>query len=906
MKLFTEGSIEFKIIIALVFVILFNFIYPNVSNASVGGILFEPMKDFLLVVADGIMYIIQSMMFGMDSSFLTINYSHDWIGSAVGVIAGIVAGGVCVVVGLAGAPFSGGVSLAAVAAGIKIAVTTITIATASGLAASYIVSNALPEQLMLPIFAIGPGEIFKGQVAMLDVNFFKDENDLEEGQKIVVENGRKYIETTTETGQVLRQSSSTIELRSTIKKWYDALRNLAVLILLLILVYIGIRIVISSAADDRAKYKQRLVDWLVAMCLLFGMNYIMYFAVELTETLTDMIATMNDSYAVVIGTSKGDGAEDARNLDEFEYEEEDGGTVFDGTIADSLRDAGIIVQDPEDEDNEQFIWPTNEMGLARIQLQLEPQDRSSDDILIRKFGYTVIYLALVMYTVLFLVRYLKRVLMIAFLTIIAPLMAMTYPLDKLQDGSAQGFNTWLKEYIYNLLIQPVHLILYTMLIGTSMDLVTENLVYALVALGFMLQAEKLLRKFFGFEKASTLASGSALGGALAMQGITQVSKLIGKGGKPHKEEHKDLSNGKTSKKPRVRTADDGNDINSLLDNTMSGAASQASNQLPGNGNNATTAISSSSGSSTPQLPANTSTVSANNMQNTNTGTQVPSGGTLNSGTLNGGTSNSSGGISRTQAYHNLYGASSGGTINNSSSVKPKRTIKNKIGSGMKSVGKAARYIAPRAARSAIKTGARVAVKGTLAGAGMIAGVAAGLVSDDFSNVFKYGAAGVGAGLVAGNGVTNFAGSLGSFGDGLIEAAEREYEATHTDEEIEARQNKIADKQALNDSKRLRTYQQKLNVDKKEAKRIMKEEAQKYREAGVTDDSTIIKAMQYQDNNLGSERDSSKRIALAAMASKIGDDSKKLGELTKGLREKGISDEDIKTYNEAIKKMNHIV
>lgn len=90
--------------------------------------------------------------------------------------------------------------------------------------------------------------------------------------------------------------------------------------------------------------------------------------------------------------------------------------------------------------------------------------------------------------------------MLAFLTIIAPLMAMTYPLDKLQDGSAQGFNTWLKEYIFNLLIQPVHLILYTVLIGASMDLVADNIVFALVALGFILQAEKILRKFFGFEK----------------------------------------------------------------------------------------------------------------------------------------------------------------------------------------------------------------------------------------------------------------------------------------------------------------------------------------------------------------------------------------------------------------------
>lgn len=94
--------------------------------------------------------------------------------------------------------------------------------------------------------------------------------------------------------------------------------------------------------------------------------------------------------------------------------------------------------------------------------------------------------------------------MLAFLTIIAPLMAMTYPLDKLQDGSAQGFNTWLKEYIFNLLIQPVHLILYTVLIGASMDLIADNIVFALAALGFILQAEKILRKFFGFEKRQQL------------------------------------------------------------------------------------------------------------------------------------------------------------------------------------------------------------------------------------------------------------------------------------------------------------------------------------------------------------------------------------------------------------------
>lgn len=48
-------------------------------------------------------------------------------------------------------------------------------------------------------------------------------------------------------------------------------------------------------------------------------------------------------------------------------------------------------------------------------------------------GYLIIYIALVVFTVVFIFRYIKRVIYIAFLTMIAPMVAMTYPLDKLKD-----------------------------------------------------------------------------------------------------------------------------------------------------------------------------------------------------------------------------------------------------------------------------------------------------------------------------------------------------------------------------------------------------------------------------------------------------------------------------------------
>lgn len=83
----------------------------------------------------------------------------------------------------------------------------------------------------------------------------------------------------------------------------------------------------------------------------------------------------------------------------------------------------------------------------------------------QSFGYMVIYLFIIFYTVVFCVVYIKRMITVAFLTVIAPFVAMTYPLDKMSDGKAQAFNFWLKEYIYNALIQVFHLILWSLLVG---------------------------------------------------------------------------------------------------------------------------------------------------------------------------------------------------------------------------------------------------------------------------------------------------------------------------------------------------------------------------------------------------------------------------------------------------------
>lgn len=116
-----------------------------------------------------------------------------------------------------------------------------------------------------------PAEIFAGNVSALDANFFKTEDDHK---------------------QELGGSSKSIveKLRGTVSTWYVALRNIAIVGLLSALLYIGIRIVISSSAGDKAKYKQFFVDWVVALCLIFFMHYIMAFTMTMSETVTDVLA----------------------------------------------------------------------------------------------------------------------------------------------------------------------------------------------------------------------------------------------------------------------------------------------------------------------------------------------------------------------------------------------------------------------------------------------------------------------------------------------------------------------------------------------------------------------------------------------------------------------------------------
>lgn len=267
-------------------------------------------------------------------------------------------------------------------------------------------------------------------------------------------------------------------LKSTISSTYKSIRNLAISIFLIVLIYIGIRIVISSAAKDKAKYKAMLIDWIVGLCILFTLTMMMSGITFMTNKLTSFLAASC--------------SEDEAN--------------FTNNMRSFLALPGVYGDDDEYTTDDAQKYVTS--GLDAVM-------------------YLVLYIMMAVLTIIFTFKYLKRLVYIAFLTAISPLIALTYPLDKVGDGTAQGFNYWLREYVFNMLIQPLHLLLYMILIGSAAAIYQEYPLYAIVCLAFITQAEKILRKMFNFEKASTVSpAGGAAGAALMMGGIQKMAGMM--------------------------------------------------------------------------------------------------------------------------------------------------------------------------------------------------------------------------------------------------------------------------------------------------------------------------------------------------------------------------------------------
>ncbi len=230
--------------------------------------------------------------------------------------------------------------------------------------------------------------------------------------------------------------------------FYKIIRNLSIALILFVLIYIGIRMAISTIADDRAKYKKMLVNWVASLLLVFLMHYII----------------------III-------------------------SAFQGTILKYIRDiaSGMMI--------------TDTLPVSQIETQIFSDAKELyGETSIWNVAMSVFTMwVLVYYQLKFFLMYVKRLLEVGFLIIIAPLVTITYSIDKIGDNRAQAFKVWLSELIMKATIQIVHAVLYMVFIASAGFIATKHPLLAALFFAFLSRGEKIVRNIFnvkdnGFER----------------------------------------------------------------------------------------------------------------------------------------------------------------------------------------------------------------------------------------------------------------------------------------------------------------------------------------------------------------------------------------------------------------------
>ena len=404
--------------------------------SEIPGNILEEFMDFTVAIADVIMGVLQSFMINVNVTDLMISNQNDNLGG-----------------GSSGKEptdswlYAGESDRDSLSEGK---------ATERGSALMLVEADAIKDGLFVddyevPNILYSPEKIFANRIAALDANFI---------------NPHQYT-SVSENEEAPQSLAETIS--PTIASWYRAFRNIAIVGLLSVLVYMGIRIVIGTVSE-KAKYKERLQDWFVALCMIFFMHFIMAGIMMISEKIIDLVGDSANT-GIIIAV--------------------DDGCIFRTTFTGYIR----------------FYAQANTWKIG--------------------VGYSLMYLVLVGIIIRYTFIYLKRALYLAFFTVIAPMVALTYPLDKIKDSEAQAFNIWIKEYFINAILQPMHLLLFTVLVGSTMSLAITNPVYGIVVLLFMPTAENWIKRMFKMDKAPL--SATSLGDVAVLGTIFGMGKNIATG-----------------------------------------------------------------------------------------------------------------------------------------------------------------------------------------------------------------------------------------------------------------------------------------------------------------------------------------------------------------------------------------
>ena len=266
------------------------------------------------------------------------------------------------------------------------------------------------------------------RVPLFNINFFNTDDTYTVG---------------TETNKTTISASSSInDIKKRVAQVFYIVRLVATGASLVVLIYIGIRMALSTLSDDKAKYKKMLIGWVESVVVLFLLEYIMVIIIYIGESITNVFYSLE---VQILGGGTG-----ITDLTE----------TFETTIRNQ-----ILIK----------LFECSGLNYAL---------------------YTVMYLCLLFMQLKYFWTYMKRFLMVGFLIMISPIITVTYGIDKAGDGKAQAFSVWMKEFVVNVLIQPLHALIYLVFVLSAGEIAKLSPIIALAFLMCMGVVERRVKVIF--------------------------------------------------------------------------------------------------------------------------------------------------------------------------------------------------------------------------------------------------------------------------------------------------------------------------------------------------------------------------------------------------------------------------
>ena len=273
----------------------------------------------------------------------------------------------------------------------------------------------------------------------------------------------------------------------------------AIIAYMMILVYMGIRILLGATAERGSKYKELLTYWVQGLVVLFFFPFVIKGTIMLNDAFVQYIYSMKASIFNI------------------------GDNINPSTP--SPKTKGLGGMETEMQSAQQHFTQKNNESQPKDYMAMMFQLTVDEGWLV----YAICWTVMVKQLLTLLVIYFKRVLTIAFLIAIYPLVTISYAIDKVGDGKSQAFENWYKEFALNVFLQSFHAIVYV--IGMAMIIsigqkgsISDKWLLVVFIISFIGKGDDMLRNIFHMQGGGGDTVAGVAKTMLQVRGMAKLAK----------------------------------------------------------------------------------------------------------------------------------------------------------------------------------------------------------------------------------------------------------------------------------------------------------------------------------------------------------------------------------------------